>query len=38
MITKVEVINTVPQQVCVTFEDGHMEVMYKSEWDKQQVK
>ena len=38
MTTKVEVINTVPEQVCVTYDDGRMEVMYKSEWDKRQVK
>jgi hypothetical protein len=34
----VQVIDTTPQQVCVTFDDGHMEVMLKSEWDKRQVK
>ena len=30
----VEIINTNPPQVCVTYPDGRMEVMYKSEWDK----
>jgi hypothetical protein len=38
MTIKVEVINTVPEQVCVTYDDNRMEVMYKSEWDKRQVK
>ena len=28
-------MGTTPEQVCVTYDDGHMEVMYKSEWDKQ---
>lgn len=35
---KIELMGTTPEQVCVTFDDGHMEVMYKSEWDKRQVK
>ena len=35
---KIELMNTTPEQVCVTFEDGHMEVTLKSEWDKRQVK
>jgi hypothetical protein len=35
---KIELMGTNPEQVCVTFDDGHMEVMYKSEWDKRQVK
>lgn len=35
---KIELMATTPEQVCVTFEDGHMEVMPKSEWDKRQVK
>lgn len=30
----VEVIATNPPQVCVTYPDARMEVMYKSEWDK----
>ncbi len=30
----VEVIATNPPQVCVTYPDGRMEVMLKSEWDK----
>lgn len=34
-VTKVEVMNTNPAQVCVTYSDGTLSVMYKSEWDKQ---
>ena len=30
----VEIMNTNPPQVCVTYPDGRMEVMRKSEWDK----
>jgi hypothetical protein len=31
----VEVLNTNPPQVCVTYPDGRMVVMYKADWDKQ---
>ena len=33
----VEIIDTDPAQVCVTYPDGKMEVMLKSKWDKKQV-
>jgi len=36
-IMNVEIINTDPAQVCVTYPDGKMEVMFKSEWDAKQV-
>jgi hypothetical protein len=30
----VQIMDTNPPQVCVTYPDGKIEVMYKSEWDQ----
>lgn len=30
----VQIMDTNPVQVCVTYPDGKMEVMFKSEWDE----
>lgn len=34
-VVSVDIIQTNPQQVCVTYSDGKMVVMYKSDWDRQ---
>lgn len=30
----VQIMDTNPPQVCITYPDGKIEVMYKSEWDQ----
>lgn len=35
VVSKVEVMNTTPAQVVITYTDGTGMTMYKSEWDKQ---
>ena len=34
-VVSVQVMDTNPQQVCVTYSDGVMTVMLKSQWDSQ---
>lgn len=34
-VTKVEVMNTTPAQVVITYNDGSGATMFKSDWDRQ---